>query len=82
MNRTLCATAGVTLLVILILFTAGCIQPTTPPSGVTPTPTITTGPTTVPTPVVTTPSGPKEKLLLATTTSAYDTGLLNYLEPK
>ena len=27
-------------------------------------------------------TGPKQKLLLATTTSLYDTGLLNYLEPK
>ena len=29
-----------------------------------------------------TPAGEKQKLLLATTTSLYDTGLLNYLEPK
>lgn len=82
MNRTLSAIGGATLLVILILFTAGCTQPATPPPGVTSTPTITTGLTAVPTPVMTTPSGPREKLLLATTTSAYDTGLLNYLEPK
>jgi tungstate transport system substrate-binding protein len=29
-----------------------------------------------------TPAAEKQKLLLATTTSLYDTGLLNYLEPK
>jgi tungstate transport system substrate-binding protein len=35
--------------------------------------------TTTPAPAST---GPKQKLLIATTTSLYDTGLLNYLEPK
>ncbi|MDD1679482.1 MAG: substrate-binding domain-containing protein, partial [Methanomicrobiales archaeon] len=54
----------------------GCTN-TTPPT-VTPTPTVTTAaPTTA---VPTTPAGPRETLLIATTTSLYDTGLLNYLE--
>lgn len=34
-----------------------------------------------PTAQPTTPAGPKEKLLLATTTSLYDTGLLDHLKP-
>src|SRR5512137_2358624 len=43
-----------------------------------PVPTTTTVVTTPPTAV----AGDKPKLLVATTTSLYDTGLLNYLEPK
>ena len=43
------------------------------------TDTAPTSPQTTATPAAT---GPKEKLLLATTTSLYDTGLLTYLEPR
>jgi tungstate ABC transporter binding protein WtpA len=55
----------------------GCTS--TPPPNVSPTPTVTTLPpaTTV---VPTTAAGPREDLLIATTTSLYDTGLLDYLE--
>ena len=64
---------GILFILLLIggVFTAGCT--TTQPGQ----PSIT---------VVTTPpkavAGEKTKLLVATTTSLYDTGLLNYLEPK
>jgi tungstate transport system substrate-binding protein len=62
------------LLIFLIMgavIIAGCT--TTQPSQNTTT-VVTTQPTTV--------TGEKTKLLVATTTSLYDTGLLNYLEPK
>jgi tungstate transport system substrate-binding protein len=52
---------------------AGCTQPTTPP--VTPTPATTTAAAT-PTPVAHSPNS----LLIATTTSLYDTGLWNAIE--
>jgi len=64
---------GILFLLLLVggVFIAGCT--TTQPSKPTTT-------------VVTTPlnavAGDKPKLLVATTTSLYDTGLLNYLEPK
>jgi tungstate transport system substrate-binding protein len=63
---------GILLIILLVgsVFIAGC---TTAPSPTTTTVT-TTQPTTV--------ASEKPKLLLATTTSLYDTGLLNYLEPK
>ncbi|MDD1699162.1 MAG: substrate-binding domain-containing protein, partial [Methanoregula sp.] len=61
---------GVLLIFLLVgvVFIAGCTttQPTTT--------TVTTQPTAA--------AGEKPKLLIATTTSLYDTGLLNYLEPK
>jgi tungstate transport system substrate-binding protein len=57
----------------LLLLTAGFAGCT----GTTPEQT----PATTPAPAATTVAE-KEKLLLATTTSLYDTGLLNYLEPK
>jgi tungstate transport system substrate-binding protein len=60
-----------TLVVIGVLLSAivlaGCTTPTTPPAGTA-------------TPTATAPAA-KEKLLLATTTSLYDTGLLDYLKP-
>ena len=64
---------GILLIVLLVggVFIAGCT--TTQPSPTTTT-VVTTPPTTV--------AGEKTKLLIATTTSLYDTGLLNYLEPK
>src|SRR5512137_1471230 len=64
---------GILLILLLVggVFIAGCT--TTQPSQPTTT-VVTTQPTTV--------TGEKTKLLVATTTSLYDTGLLNYLEPK
>ncbi|NTW92381.1 MAG: tungsten ABC transporter substrate-binding protein, partial [Methanoregulaceae archaeon] len=66
------------------VFLAGCT--TTMPGGgtptVSPTPTESGIATPVPTTVPQTPVGPKTKVLLATTTSLYDTGLLDYLKPK
>ena len=64
---------GILLILLLVggVFIAGCT--TTQPG-----PTTTTAVTTIPTTV----AGEKTKLLVATTTSLYDTGLLNYLEPK
>jgi tungstate transport system substrate-binding protein len=62
------------LLIILLVggvFIAGC---TTTQPGPTTTTVVTTQPTTV--------VGEKPKLVIATTTSLYDTGLLNYLETK
>jgi tungstate transport system substrate-binding protein len=55
------------MLLIGVVFITGCT--TTQPT----TTTVTTQPTA---------AGEKPKLLIATTTSLYDTGLLNYLEPK
>lgn len=51
-------------------------QVTTAPAGTPAAPTI---PVATATPAAT---GPKQKIVLATTTSLYDTGLLNYLEPR
>jgi len=64
---------GILLILLLVggVFIAGCT--TTQPSQPT-TSVVTTQPTAV--------TGEKTKLLVATTTSLYDTGLLNYLEPK
>jgi tungstate transport system substrate-binding protein len=62
------------LLIFLIMgavIIAGC---TTTQPGQNTTTVVTTQPATV--------TGEKPKLLVATTTSLYDTGLLNYLEPK
>ena len=64
---------GILLVFLLIgvVFIAGC---TTTQPGPATTTAVTTPPTIV--------AGEKTKLLVATTTSLYDTGLLNYLEPK
>ena len=77
---------GILLIILLVgvVFIAGCTSSTPAPQQVVTT-QITTVPqatTAVPaaTPVVFT--GPRQKLLIATTTSLYDTGLLNYLETK
>jgi len=68
----------VSLLVIVILMAvlvAGCTQPQVVPA--TPTPTaVTTAAAATPTPVVHSPN----TLLIATTTSLYDTGLLNAIQ--
>jgi tungstate transport system substrate-binding protein len=69
---------GILFILLLVggVFTAGCTttQPNQPTTTVVTTPATTTQPTVV--------AGEKIKLLVATTTSLYDTGLLNYLEPK
>jgi len=77
----------VILLIILLVggvFIAGCTSSVPAPQQVVTTQITTVPPATtaVPaaTPVVFT--GPRQKLLIATTTSLYDTGLLNYLETK
>ncbi len=64
---------GILLILLLVggVFIAGC---TTTQPGPATTTAVTTPPTIV--------AGEKTKLLVATTTSLYDTGLLNYLEPK
>jgi tungstate transport system substrate-binding protein len=70
MKRFSVVSLSVLLIILLIggVFIAGCT---------------TTQPTQPTTTVVTTPvAGEKPKLLIATTTSLYDTGLLNYLETK
>ena len=79
---------GVLLVFLLIggIFIAGCTttQPTQPTITVVTT-QVTTAPnvtTTVPTATPPVFTGPRQKLLIATTTSLYDTGLLNYLETK
>jgi len=82
--------AALVLLFVIASF-AGCTgqppatqQPvTTTPSEVTAAPPATTAAPATPA-ATTAPAetGPKQKIVLATTTSLYDTGLLNYLEPK
>ncbi|MDP3563754.1 MAG: tungstate ABC transporter substrate-binding protein WtpA [Methanoregula sp.] len=77
--------AALALLLIMSCF-AGCTD-TAKPAAVTPVATqVTAAPAaTVAVPATTAApaaTGPKQKLLLATTTSLYDTGLLTYLEPK
>jgi tungstate transport system substrate-binding protein len=64
---------GILLIVLLVgtVFIAGCTTTQTSPTTTT---VVTTQPTVV--------AGEKPKLLIATTTSLYDTGLLNYLETK
>jgi tungstate transport system substrate-binding protein len=77
---------GILLIILLIggVFIAGCTSSAPAPQQVVTTQITTVSPATtaVPaaTPVVFT--GPRQKLLIATTTSLYDTGLLNYLETK
>ncbi len=70
MKRFFEVSLGILLIILLVgvVFISGCT--TTPPT----TTTTTTQPTAV--------AGEKPKLLIATTTSLYDTGLLNYLEQK
>jgi tungstate transport system substrate-binding protein len=73
MKRFFELSLGILLIFLLVgaVFVAGCT--TTQPSPTTTT-VVTTQPTTV--------ASEKPKLLIATTTSLYDTGLLNYLETK
>ncbi len=87
LKKHICIFVIMSLLIVSFASFAGCT--TTRPGSETPTATptpaetgaVTPVPTTVPT-TVPTPVGPKTKVLLATTTSLYDTGLLDYLKPK
>lgn len=86
-SRNLCIVLLLSALVIGGAFFAGCATtPVQPQATQTPTVTTTVAGTTSATPVPTTvipttPAGPRTKVLLATTTSLYDTGLLDYLKP-
>jgi tungstate transport system substrate-binding protein len=81
--------AALLLLVVLSSFT-GCTGQTPSPQPVVTTTTAITAVPTEPQEVLptaaataqTVAAGEKQKIILATTTSLYDTGLLNYLEPK
>jgi tungstate transport system substrate-binding protein len=67
---------AITIAVLIIaLLCAGCTS-STPATQVTATPVATAAPS----PAVT--DNTQQKLVIATTTSLYDTGLLNYLQPK
>ena len=82
LKKQLCIFIILSLLVVGFASLAGCTT-TGPGSGTataTPTPGETGNATAVPTTIPTTPVGPKTKVLLATTTSLYDTGLLEYPE--
>ncbi len=80
LKKQICIFIILTLLVVGFATFSGCTttEPGSGTSTVTPTPSETGNATTVPP----TPVGPKTKVLLATTTSLYDTGLLDYLKPK
>jgi len=71
MKRFSALSLGCLLILLLVggIFIAGCTTTTPTPATVA-----TTSPTTA--------ASEKPKLLIATTTSLYDTGLLDYLEPK
>jgi len=77
----------IAVVIALLIFSscfAGCTS-TAPPSPqvvTTQITTVTAATTAVPTATPVVFSGPRQKLLIATTTSLYDTGLLNYLETK
>jgi tungstate transport system substrate-binding protein len=77
MKKTIVLTMAVLAVLFVGAIIGGCAS--TPPSTVTPTPTVTTPPSTT-APITTAPTGPREDLLIATTTSLYDTGLLDHLE--
>lgn len=83
-NKHIAILIVMSLLVVGFASLAGCTT-AGPGSGnatATPTPGETGAVTPVPTTIPATPTGPKMKILLATTTSLYDTGLLEYLKPK
>jgi len=77
---------GILLIILLVggVFIAGCTSSAPAPQQVVTTQITTVPPATSALPAAT-PfvfTGPRQKLLIATTTSLYDTGLLNYLETK
>ena len=77
MRKMLTGAGALALLLVLMLAAAGCTG-TTPGGNATATPAVTTGATTVP---MTTVTGPRTDLLIATTTSLEDTKLLDNLTP-
>ncbi len=77
MKRMLTGAGVLALLLVLMLAASGCTG-TTPGGNATATPAVTTGATTVP---MTTVTGPRTDLLIATTTSLEDTKLLDNLTP-
>jgi tungstate transport system substrate-binding protein len=84
--------AAAIVLLLIISCLAGCTgsAPASPQPVSTPAPQVTGSPAETTAVISATPAataapvftGPKQKIVLATTTSLYDTGLLNYLEPK
>ncbi len=76
MKRMLTGAGVLALLLVLMLAAAGCTG-TTPGGNATATPAVTGGVTPVPTNY----TGPRTDLLIATTTSLEDTGLLDNLTP-
>ncbi len=82
MKKMLTGAGALALLLVLMLAVAGCTG-TTPGGNATATPAVTGGVTTVPnvTAVPTNVTGPRTDLLIATTTSLEDTGLLDNLTP-
>jgi tungstate transport system substrate-binding protein len=77
----------IAIVIALLIFSAcfaGCTSSAPAPQLVVTTQVTpgTSATTAVPTATPVVFSGPREKLLIATTTSLYDTGLLNYLETK
>jgi tungstate transport system substrate-binding protein len=81
-KRMLTGAGALALLLVLMLAVAGCTG-TTPGGNATATPAVTSGATTVPnvTATPTNATGPRTDLLIATTTSLEDTGLLDNLTP-
>lgn len=77
---------GVLLIILLVgaVFIAGCTSSAPAPQQGVPTQITTVPPATTAVPAATAVvfTGPRQKLLIGTTTSLYDTGLLNYLETK
>jgi tungstate transport system substrate-binding protein len=80
MQKMLTGAGALALLLVLMLAAAGCTG-TTPGGNATATPSVTTNGTGSATPVPTTYTGPRTDLLIATTTSLEDTGLLDNLTP-
>ena len=79
-KKMLTGAGALALLLVLMLAAAGCTG-TTPGGNATATPSVTTNATGSVTTVPTTYTGPRTDLLIATTTSLEDTGLLDNLTP-
>jgi len=76
-SRKTCMGCMLAIVILMAVLIAGCIQPQAAPATQTPTQApVTTAATATPTPVVHSPN----TLLIATTTSLYDTGLLDTIQ--
>ena len=73
-------TTFVSLFLILVIALAACATPTTPPPAQTEAPAQTQAPAQTPEPTAVVRSGPKD-IILSTTTSTQDSGLLDVLVP-